>query len=149
MSSFLFYDPNNHHAASQLDLGIVYIQHINVLRHLSATRNNFQQIVFICSRNKSSVIEEIKDKQHIVSIYLCNNNDHGGPEPDSVLSLTKCNHILVTPNSGWEFKGRLTLLDACIKREYMAQGLKELQRVRQFERQYLLKTEQSTESLDY
>jgi hypothetical protein len=149
MSSFLFYDPNNHHATSQLDLGIVYIQHINILRHLIATSNNFQQVVFICSADKSSVIEEIKDKQHIVSIYLCNNNDHGGPEPDSVLSLTKCNHILVTPNSGWEFKGRLALLDACIKREYMAQGLKELQRVRQLERQFLFTPQQSTESFEY
>lgn len=147
MSSFLFYDPDDHHGPLNVDPNIVHIRHIDVLRNLITNNNNLQQVVCICSGNKSAVIDEIKDKQHIVSIYLCKESNHGEPETNPVYSPKVKYDLPLTPNSGWEFKGRLALLEACMKREYNAheQGLNELQRLKEIEQQSLFTPQQSTE----
>jgi hypothetical protein len=151
MSSFLFYDPDNHHGPFNVDLDIAHIQHIDVLHDSITDNNNLQQVVCICSDNKSAIIEQIHNIPHIVSIYLCKESNHGKPETNPVYSPKVKDDLPLTPNSGWEFKGRLALLEACMKREYNAheQGLNELQRLKQIEQQSLFTPQQSTETTEH
>jgi hypothetical protein len=148
MSSFLFYDPNDLHRESELDEYIFYIKSIQIPDNLINPNNNLQQVVCICSRNKSSVIQEIQAKEHIVLIFPCNNKDHGGPEtdPDFGPKVPLSSDILLTPNSGWEFKGRSALLESCIKRGYHQQGLNELQMLKKIQLRSLSKFEQAAEA---
>lgn len=131
-SSFWFYDPDSLHTASQFDRKIVHIRDREELLGSIAANKRLRQVVCICSRDKSTLAEEILKHEHIVSIYLCNDNTHGINGMNSS-SYTKIHSIIFTQDNGWEFKGRLALLEACIKCRHTDQVLDELQRLRRIQ----------------
>lgn len=129
MSSFLFYDPESyHHPASKFDGEIFRTEHIGELRQKITNNNRLRQIVCICCPNQSALAEEILKQEHIMSIYLCKDSSHGDHGTNSL--NTRVYNITFTQDSGWEFKGRLALLEACIKCQQTDQVLDELHRLR-------------------
>jgi hypothetical protein len=137
MSSFLFYDPSGIHQQSTLDLDITYIQQptLNVLRRFISTDNRIQRVLCICCPEKSAAIKAILEYQQVVSIYLC--KKHYGPEKNPVYDRRVRDDVELTPTSGWEFKGRLDLLQVCMRYRYNGQVLNELHRLRVIEQRSL------------
>jgi hypothetical protein len=94
-----------------------------------------QRVLCICCPDKSAAIKAILEYQQVVSIYLC--KKHYGPEKNPVYDRRVRDDVELTPTSGWEFKGRLDLLQVCMRYRYNGQVLNELHRLRVIEQRSL------------
>lgn len=127
MLSFLFYDPDGVHQSSQFDLHIYYIRDPLDLAHFLEGDNRPLQVLCVCCQNKSTIAEQVKDKDNILAIYLC--KDHNGPPENPLYDRKVHDDVIFSSRTGWEFQGRLELALECSKQQRDQQLLYEKKRI--------------------
>ncbi len=137
MHSLLVCDTNGHHQPLTDPRYIEYIRSPDVLYQLIENENNnhLQLIVYICGPDKSTIIQRIQNNANVASIRLC--KEHDGPETNPTFCV-KVQDTMLTPDSDWEFRGRLTLVKLCRERQRNSQALRELERLREIVQESIL-----------
>jgi hypothetical protein len=124
MSSFLFFNTSGVHQPSTVDPDIKFLRTWDDLNQSLADGNDLQRVVCFCGEDKLRVVEAIKNKPHVVFIYVC--GEHGAGAENSLSGPKVSDNCRLTSIFDWEFTGRLHLLRASKRSGKIAQALNEI-----------------------
>lgn len=102
MAKIIFYDPGKHHDLLSTDPAILYLRSEQYLCESGSINDNAKQVVCICCRDLSTIVDQLQKKRKNVLIYLC--KEHDGHETNPTFNDNVRDNIVFSSDNEWKFE---------------------------------------------